>query len=52
MADPLLMANIVKGAASGLKKYLATESHLKMIKNVFYFILKAFFVFDMFKFFC
>ena len=31
----------VKGAPSGLRQFLAMESSLKMMKNVFYLILKA-----------
>ena len=30
-----------KGPLLSLRQYLATESHLKMIKNAFYFTLKA-----------
>ena len=40
----------IKGAFSGLIQLLATESSLKMIKNTFYFILKALFVLKIFKF--
>ena len=40
----------LKGALSGLRKFLATESPLKMMKNVFYFISKALFVLKIFKF--
>ena len=36
---PLLIANIVKGAVSGLRQFLATESPWKIMKNTFYFIL-------------
>ena len=32
---------LFKGSFSGLRQFLATESALKMTKNVFYFILKA-----------
>ena len=40
-----------KSALSGLRQYvLATESSLKMMKNVFYFTLKALFVLKIFKF--
>ena len=35
----LLLANIVKCAASGLRQFLATESPWKIMKNTFYFIL-------------
>ena len=37
--SPLLIANIVKSAVSGLRKLLPTESHWKIMKKVFYFIL-------------
>ena len=46
-------ANIIpllKGALSGLRQFLATESLLKMIKNAFYFTLKAIFILKIFKF--
>ena len=39
-----------KGALSGLRQFLATESPLKMMKNAFYLTLKALFVFNIFKF--
>ena len=39
-----------KGALSGLKQLLATESSLTMMKNAFYFTLKALFVLKIFKF--
>ena len=39
-----------KGALSGLRQVLATESPLKVMKNVFYFISKALFVLKIFKF--
>ena len=39
-----------KGALSGLRQFLATENPLKMMKDAFYFILKAFFVLKVFKF--
>ena len=41
---------VVKGALSGLRQFLATESPLKMMKNAFYFILKALSVLKIFKF--
>ena len=45
------MKNIkVKGALTGLRQFLATESPLKMMKNTFYFTLKALFVLKIFKF--
>ena len=39
-----------KGALSGLRQFLATESPLKTMKNVFYFNSKALFVLKIFKF--
>ena len=39
-----------KGALSGLRQYLATESPLKIMKNAFYFTSKASFVLKIFKF--
>ena len=47
------MTNLIvyfKGALSGLRKFLANESPLKLMKNVFYFILTALFVLKIFKF--
>ena len=41
-------ADIVKSA--GLRQFLATESTWKVVKNAFYFILKALFVLKIFKF--
>ena len=38
-----------KGALSGLRQFLATESPLKMMKNAFYITLKALFVLKIFK---
>ena len=46
----LLIGNTVQGAVSGLRQFLATDSPWKMMKNVFYFILKCLFVFKIFKF--
>ena len=40
----------LKGALSALRKFLAIESPLKMMKNVFYFSLKALFILKIFKF--
>ena len=40
----------LKGALSGLRQFLATESFLKMMKNAFYFALKALVVLKIFKF--
>ena len=39
-----------KGALLGLRHFLETESHLKMMKNAFYFTLKAHLVLKVFKF--
>ena len=36
--------------SSGLRQFLAAESPLKLMKNVFYFISKALFVLKIFKF--
>ena len=40
----------LKGALSGRRQFLATESSLKMVKNYFYFTLKTFLVIKIFKF--
>ena len=40
----------LEGALSGLRQLLSTESHLKMMKNAFYFTWKAFFLLKIFKF--
>ena len=46
-----LSAKIVKGALSGLRQFLVTESPLRLMKNAFYFLtLKALFVLKIFKF--
>ena len=42
--------NDFKDALSDLRQFLATESPLKMMKNAFYFTLKALFVLKIFKF--
>ena len=39
-----------KGALAGLRQFLANESPLKMMKNAFYFTLKALLVLKIFKF--
>ena len=39
-----------KGALSGLRQFLATESPLKMMKNAVYFTSKALFVLKIFNF--
>ena len=41
---------IIKGTLSGLRQFLATESPLKLMKNAFYFTLKALFVLKVSKF--
>ena len=41
---------VLKGALLSLRQFLATESPLKMMKNTFYFTLKALFVLKIFKF--
>ena len=45
-----IMHERVKGVLSGLTQFLATESPLKIMKNTFYFTLKALFVLKVFKF--
>ena len=40
----------VKDAVSGLRKFLATESPLKMMRNAFYFASKALFLLKIFRF--
>ena len=47
--SPLLISNIVKGAASGLRQFFAAECPRKLMKTTFYFILKALFVLNIFK---
>ena len=42
--------NPFKGAHSGLRSFLATESPLKVMENVFYFTSKALFVLKIFEF--
>ena len=42
--------NLFKGALSGLRQFLATESPLKIMKNPFYFTSKAVSVLKIFKF--
>ena len=42
-------AEIVKGALSGLRQFSATESFLKIMKNVFYLNLEALFILKIFK---
>ena len=47
----LLKANefYLEGALSGLIQFLATESPLKLMKNVFYFTLRIIFILKIFK---
>ena len=40
----------IKGALSGLRQFLTTESPLKVMKNAFYSTSKALFVLKIFKF--
>ena len=40
----------IKGGLEGQRQFLATESALKVMKNVFYFTLKALFVIKIFEF--
>ena len=40
----------LKGALSGLRKSLATESTLKMMKNIVHFTSKAFLILKIFRF--
>ena len=46
-----LLFKQIKGPLLGLRQFLTTESPLNMMKNNFYFILKALFVLKIFKFF-
>ena len=48
--EKLNSETLVKGALSGLRQFLATESSLKMMKNAFYFTSKALFVLKLYKF--
>ena len=43
-------ATYIKVALSGQREFLAIESPLKMVKNAFYFLLKALFVLKIFEF--
>ena len=45
-----LVRNNLKGAISGLRQFLVTESHFKMMKNAFCFTSKALFVLKVFMF--
>ena len=44
------MIDSLKGALSGLRQFLGTQSPLKMMKNAFYFASKALSVLKIFKF--
>ena len=46
--SPLLIDNIVKGSATGLREILTTESPLKKMKISFHFILKTLFFLKIF----
>ena len=46
----LYKLGIIKGALSGLRQFLVNESPLEMMKDAFYFTLKALFVLKIFKF--
>ena len=45
-----LLLIIIKDKLSGLRKFLATRSTLKLMKNAFYFTSKTLFFLKMFKF--
>ena len=45
-----LEKTFIKSTLSGLRQFLAIESTLKMMKNVFYFTSKALFILKIFKF--
>ena len=45
-----LLNCLLKGALSGVRQFLASESFLKMMKNSFYLALEAVFVLKIFKF--
>ena len=45
-----VMTTVIKVALSILRQYLANESPIKMMKNAFYFTLKALFLLKIFKF--
>ena len=47
----IIVINLFKGPLSGLRHFLTTESPLKIMKNVFYFMLKALFIISIFTFF-
>ena len=41
---------VITGANSGLRQFLAIESHFKMMKNTFIFTLRSLFILKIFKF--
>ena len=47
-----VLESLLKGPLSGLGQFLAFERPLKMMKNAFYFTLKARFVLKIVKFLC
>ena len=46
----IITLTCIKGALSGVRQFLANERPLKVMKNDFYFTLKAHFVLKIFKF--
>ena len=50
ITETFLPCEPFKGALSGLTHFLAGDSSLKIMKNAFYFTLKAYFVLKIFKF--
>ena len=48
-AVTLTISTLIKGVLSGLRRFLATKSPLKRMKNAFYFTLKGLFVIKTFK---
>ena len=48
--DAINFETDLRGALSDLRRFLATERPLKMMKNAFYFTSKAFSVLKIFKF--
>ena len=50
MKNEFHRTELFKGALSGLRQVLITESPLKMMKNAFYFTSRALFVPKIFKF--
>ena len=42
----VLNSLVLKGVLLSLRQFLATESHLKMMKNIFFPLLKAFFALE------